>query len=107
MDAIAFSVSGTITLGSTLPAINDDVEIDGGGHSITISGNGVQVMRVNSGKTLTLHNLTIANGHAGPGLQGGGVYSVGTVYVINCTFSDNSGTNRGGGITTLSRHAER
>jgi CSLREA domain-containing protein len=59
-NAITFSVSGTITLGSTLPAINDDVTIDGGGQSITVSGNNsVRVMFVNNGKTLTLHNLTL------------------------------------------------
>ncbi|HEV8619276.1 MAG TPA: CSLREA domain-containing protein, partial [Candidatus Udaeobacter sp.] len=75
-NAITFSVSGTITLGSTLPAINDDLTIDGGGQSITISGNNsVRVMQVNSGKTLTLHNLTIANGLSPGG--GGGIFNAG------------------------------
>ncbi|MEZ0395827.1 MAG: sortase [Anaerolineales bacterium] len=96
-DIITFSVSGTITLGSTLPAIVSGagmLTIDGGGN-ITISGNNsVQVMRVNSGANLTLQNLTIANGSA---TLGGGIYNVGTLTVTNATFSGNS-ADYGGGI---------
>ena len=97
-NGIAFSVSGTITLGSTLPAINDDVTIDGGAQSITVSGNNsVQVMAVNSGKTLTLHNLTIANGFS-PIVAGGIDNQNGTLNVTNSTFSGNSTDGFGGGI---------
>lgn len=40
-DSIAFASSGTIVLGSTLPAISDaaGLTIDGAGQSITVSGN--------------------------------------------------------------------
>jgi CSLREA domain-containing protein len=98
-NAITFSISGTITLGSTLPAITDDVTIDGGAQSITVSGNNsVRVMIVNSGKTLTLLKLTIANGLS-TGAAGGGIYDDGgTVNVINSTFSGNSASGDGGGI---------
>src|SRR4051794_31159673 len=59
-DTITFSVSGTIVLASTLPAINDDLTIDGTGQSVTVSGNNaVQVIAVNGGKTLNLNALTI------------------------------------------------
>jgi hypothetical protein len=37
-DTINFSVSGTITLGSALPAIAINLTIDGSGQSITIDG---------------------------------------------------------------------
>src|SRR5262245_11943668 len=89
-DAITFSVSGTIVLSSVLPNINDDLTIDGGAQSITVSGgNSVRVMFVNGGKTLTLHNLTVADGSAGT--SGGGLFnSGGTVNVTNSTFSGNS-----------------
>src|SRR5262245_16073021 len=85
-DTITFSVSGTITLGSTLPSIADDVTIDGSGQSITISGNyAVPVMLVNGVATLNLQNLTIANGK---GDQGGGIINFGgTLNVTNSTFS--------------------
>src|SRR5262245_9602119 len=38
-DTISFSVSGTITLGSALPALDDNLTIDGTGQTITVSGN--------------------------------------------------------------------
>src|SRR2546421_11803789 len=61
---IVFVIDATITLGSTLPAITaPDVTIDSNGFAVSVSGNNsVQVMRVNSGVTLTLMSLTIANG---------------------------------------------
>jgi CSLREA domain-containing protein len=102
-DTITFSVSGTITLGSTLPNIVNAatagaLTIDGGG-DITISGNNsVRVMYVHSGANLTLQNLTIANGNSGT--YGGGIENYGTLTVINATFSNNNGTgfSSGGGI---------
>ena len=66
-DTINFSVSGTITLGlgGTLPAIVNTLTIDGSGETITIDGAGVyQVLFVNSGATLNLNQLTIADGNA-------------------------------------------
>jgi CSLREA domain-containing protein len=124
-DTITFSVSGTITLGSTLPTILPvgALTIDGGG-TITISGNNsVRVMYVPAGANLTLQNLTIANGSASGGLgggiwneggtltvtnstfsnnsaaNGGGIFNAGTLIVTDSTFSGNSATSDGGGIT--------
>jgi len=101
-DTITFSVSGTITLGSTLPAITDadGLTIAGpGAASLTISGNNlVQVMEVNSGATLNLQDLTVANGSAD---NGGGIINGGTLTITNSTFSGNSAGN-GGGIFQIS-----
>jgi hypothetical protein len=95
-DAIRFSVTGTISLASTLPQITDKrltitgptspgITIDGG----TEDGHvGVQVMQVASGATLDLRNLTIAHGFAIP--KGGGIINEGTLLVVNCTFTGNS-----------------
>jgi CSLREA domain-containing protein len=100
-DTITFAsgLSGaTITLGSTLPAISDELTVDGSSLAspITISGNNsVEVLSVNSGKILTIHTLTIANGKAS---NGGGIYNGGTLTVTNTTFSNNSASNSGGGI---------
>lgn len=89
----------TITLGSILPAIDDEMTIDGTGKSITISGNNsVRVMEVNTGKTLSVNGLRIVNGSA---YLGGGIANHnGTVNVTNSTFSGNSTTasGYGGGI---------
>src|SRR5205814_2168513 len=97
-NTITFSVSGTITLGSTLPAINTTMTIDGSGQTITISGNNfAQVMVVDSGNTLTLLNLVIANGRITGG-NGGGINNGGTLNVTNSTFSGNNAKTCTGGI---------
>lgn len=77
-DIITFSLGGTITLGSTLPAVTaagGALTIDGLGQAITISGNNaVRVMEVNGGASLTLQNLTVVNGFSsgsGGGRRGG------------------------------------
>jgi CSLREA domain-containing protein len=62
-DTIIFSVSGTITLGSTLPAIENTLTLDGSGQTITVDGAGLcQVLLVNNGATLNLNNLTSFKG---------------------------------------------
>lgn len=90
-DTINFGVSGTITLASRLPDIDDDVTIDGKGKSITVCGNNaVQVLFVSAGKTLKLAEVTIANGHCASPCSGGAILNVGTLKVSSSTFSGNS-----------------
>src|SRR5271169_1218816 len=74
-DTIVFAVSGTIMLGSSLPAIINtspgSLTIDGSGQTITLDGASTyQIFSVNSGATLTLEFLTLADGFA-TGLGGG------------------------------------
>jgi hypothetical protein len=100
-DTISFSVSGTITLASTLPTITDaaGLTIDGAGQTLTISGNNaVRVMQVAVNASLTVKNLTIANG-AVAGDLGGGIGNSGTTTIVNSTLSGNSAPSGfGGGI---------
>lgn len=115
-DTITFSVGGTIVLGSSLPNILDastagELVIDGTGQNITVSGNNaVRVMYVNGSATLTLQNVTIANGSASPNNiphNGGGVFveSSARLTVTNSTFSGNTGQFAGGvandGVVTV------
>jgi LPXTG-site transpeptidase (sortase) family protein len=99
-DTITFasSLSGdTITLASTL-TIDKNLTIDGSSLAtpITISGNdAVLVMTINSGKSLTLDTLIIANGNGN--VYGGGIHNDGTLTVTNTTFSDNITTGSGAG----------
>ena len=95
---IAFSVSGTITLGSTLPAITGNVSINGSDENITIDGaNSFQVMSVNSGASLNLSNLTIADGNSST--DGGAIGNSGLLAISNCTLSNNTApTGEGGAI---------
>jgi hypothetical protein len=90
-DTITFNLSGTITLASTLPAIVDELTIDGAGQAITISGdNTVRVIVVNPDTTLNLNGLTIANGLCS-NCAGGGLFNDrGSVNVNHSTFSGNS-----------------
>jgi CSLREA domain-containing protein len=103
-DTITFSVNGTITLGSTLPAITDaaGLTMDGAGQTVTISGNNLhRVLFIGGSASLDLHNLTIANGNiTSSSDHGGGILNEGTLTITNSTFSGNSASNSnsGGGI---------
>ncbi len=100
-DTITFSVSGTITLASPLPSIADTagLTIDGTGRVVTVSGNNAwRVMLVPVNASLTLINLTIANGNAieAPNIFGGGVLNEGTLTVTDCSFIGNTALDGGG-----------
>ena len=83
---VTFSCSGTIALSAEI-TIAADTTLDGSGQSVTLSGNNsVRVFTVSSGVTLTLNELTVANGSAS---YGGGIYNDGTVHVNNSTLSGN------------------
>lgn len=102
-DTINFSVSGAITLGSTLPAIANtspgSLTIDGSGQTITVDGaNSFQILTVNSGATLHLKFLTLFHGASD---VGGAILNNGTLTVANGTFSDNQAVG-GGAIENVS-----
>lgn len=67
-DTITFSVTGTITLTSALPAITTNMAIDGpGAANLTISGNNLyRPFFIDSG-TVVIQDLTVANGRAAGG----------------------------------------
>ncbi len=98
LDTITITATGTIVLGSMLPAITDTLAIDGPGASLlTISGsNAVRVMQVDSGVNVDLSNVSIANGNEAS--YGGGIYNAGKLTLTYTTFYSNTATNSGGGI---------
>ena len=82
---VTFACSGTIRLENTV-FIGADTVLDGSGQQVTISGgNSVEVFYINPYATLTLENLTIADGW---GTNGGGIYNdyEGTLNATNCHF---------------------
>jgi hypothetical protein len=107
---VTFTCSGTITLTSTL-TIAANTTIDGTGQTVTISGNkAVRVFQVNSGVTLNLKRLTVANGYVDlydPNPRGAGVMnSGGTLIIDNSTISGNytlygAGVYSAGGSVTV------
>jgi predicted outer membrane repeat protein len=94
-DTITFSVSGTISLSSTLVLFAQntgeppELTIDGTGQNITISGrNAIRVIQTFANNNVTLRHLTIANGLAGANTYGGGFLG-GALTVIDSTFIHN------------------
>ena len=95
-DMIHFApgLSGTIALTASLPAIIDDVTIDGSGHALTIDGAGTyQVLSVTVSTHVSLNALTIADGlgsNCGGLTCGGGIHNSGTLTVTNSAFVNNT-----------------
>jgi fibronectin-binding autotransporter adhesin len=108
---VTFAASGTIELADTL-VITNGTTIDADGYSVTISGSDtVRVLTVNNASTLTLLNLSIANGLAagsngppvtagGEGRGGGVLLGDGTLIASNCQFLANVARGGNGGSTT-------
>lgn len=93
-DEITFSVAGTISLGSNLPAITSDLSIDGAG-KVTVDGVGLyQPFNISSG-TVRLNGLTISGGSAP--IEGGGVANAATLTITSSTLRGNV-ASVGGGI---------
>ena len=126
-DVITFSVAGTITLASGLPAITSDVTIDGAA-AITVNGAtsfrpftitggtvGLSGLAIVNGRstaddgggikvnaaTLTVSNSTISGNAAAAGFRGGGIWQFGgTLLVTGSTISGNAAPG-GAGITSI------
>jgi CSLREA domain-containing protein len=86
--------------------ITDSVTINGAGAGTTTiqagtdATNGIdRVLQVLSGPTVSISDVTIANGKCS-GSDGGGIYNAGTLAMTNSTFSGNrtEWPHRGGGI---------
>jgi CSLREA domain-containing protein len=109
VDIITFAANYTITLTSELPSVTTNITITGNGAANTIIQNGVapqtgilRVLNIANTGTLTLQNLTVANGGCGgscsvDGLSGGGILNQGTLNITNSTISGHR-ANGGGGI---------
>ena len=99
-DTITFVNNGTIVLGSTLTISDlDSLTIDGLNKNISLSGNySVRLIQLNSSASLTLKNLTIANGFVTT--NGGGISTLSgsNLAVFNSTFTGNTASGNGGAI---------
>ncbi len=85
---VTFSNDTTFTLSSTIQVATDTV-VDANGHRVTLSGgNQVRLFYVPTNVTLTLLNLTIANGYSS---NGAGIFNDGgTLNLLGITFQSNS-----------------
>jgi parallel beta-helix repeat protein len=101
--AVTFACDGTIIVPEIVIAV--DTSLDATGHDVTLSGNNLnRVVYVNSGVSLSITGLTVADGYVTPG-DGGGLYNNGgTVDIVNSVFNGNAVPDsdsiyyRGGGV---------
>ena len=100
-DTIAFNpgLAGSVILVTPTYYIDKDVTIKGlGQDALTLSGMGAtRVVKVESGASVTIKDITIADGMAS---WGGGIYNTGTLTLTNCTVRDSASApgGPGGGI---------
>ncbi|MEA2959383.1 MAG: hypothetical protein QOJ58_5244, partial [Alphaproteobacteria bacterium] len=108
-DSITFDPAlngGTITLDTALDAISGNLTITGPGATLLTVGRNpgaatkFRIFTINSGKTVSISGLTIANGTLNPGSDGGGVLNNGTLTLTGCNLYGNSTAlgQSGGGI---------
>jgi len=99
VDAISFSVVGVIQLGSTLPAITQDVIITApGAQVLTIrrrAGADLFGLISHTSGQLLLQGVTLSNGAA---TNGGAINSAGRLFVANIEFTSNTASASGGAI---------
>ncbi|MBN1678737.1 MAG: hypothetical protein JW966_00500 [Anaerolineae bacterium] len=100
-DDIVFSTTGTITLGSPLPAITEDLTITGpGAASLIINGAGLYRPFRITGADVTITGVTIQNGYTTG--NGGAIFNTGggTLTVSDSTFTSNEADFYGGAINS-------
>jgi hypothetical protein len=91
-NTVNFSVTGTITLHSALPSLNNTTgvtDIEGpGADLLTVSGsNAFRVFQIDTGATVAIAGLGIKEGFAD---RGGGIYCAGNLTLTNSTVSGNN-----------------
>src|SRR5579863_8374910 len=99
-DAITvFVLSGQITVGSPLPAIQNTLTIVGPGRTVPINGgaNGFTIFSISASATVVMENLTIENTN-GAVFNGRGILNSGTLSMINCTIQLSLASINGGAI---------
>ncbi len=86
-NAVTFSCDGVIRLSGTLNITKDTV-IEGSGRRVTISGDdAVRVFKVHSNASLTLSDLSVADGLSP---EGGGIYNEGNLTILGVTLTGNN-----------------
>ena len=92
-------LAGPITLARSL-VIEKSLAITGPASGLVIQRRSTdpafRILRIGSGATVSLTNLTIRNGRTA--LPGGGIISFGTLSLTGCTVAGNASAQHGGGI---------
>jgi hypothetical protein len=90
---INFSVTGIINLTSALPALNNNITLNGPGAALLDvhrnSAGTFRIFTVNTGKTVAINGLKMSNGLE---THGGAIDNSGLLTITNCTFTDHVAT---------------
>ena len=96
---ITFNCGGAKTITFTFyKSLDADTTIDGGGVITLSGGNTLGLFQVYANKSLTLQNITLAEGKSGGGMAAGAIENFGTTTLLNSTLRDNVSTSTGGAI---------
>lgn len=91
-----YSYSSPFNEGKGIVISQNNITIDGKGHTIDANGNS-RIFNV-TGTTVTLKNIIFINGYS-EGSSGGAVYGYGdNLRVLNCTFINNTASRWGGAV---------
>jgi predicted outer membrane repeat protein len=103
---ITFSCGPNITLQHGSIAITNSRVTINGGKSIILSGNNQdRIFVVESSATLALYNMTLTHGYQDG--DGGAIYSLGTLIIVSCYFTDNQAlVNASGGAIIAFGHTD-
>ncbi len=100
-DTVIFGMPQTIVLGGTQLKIlnNGSLTINGAGASnLSVSGNSLsRVLEVAAGAVVNLNGLTITDGRVVPNASGAGVLNGGTLFLTDCTVTNNVAVDANGG----------
>ncbi len=96
-DTINFSISGVIPLGSDLPAVTQNIIIDGSGQTIQIDGQNARPIFDFVTAEATVKNLTVENGNATS--EGGAISAAEMLTLTNVIIFNNSAVGNGGGVS--------
>jgi hypothetical protein len=99
-DTITFFVGGRILLTSGQLNVSNSITIAGyGAAHLRIDGGGnSRVFRILSGTTNRFSGITITNGQAPVGLDGGGIHNAGTLTLNSCLITANRAGNGANGV---------
>ncbi len=101
-DTIAFHAD--VTLYATLPEINSNMTINGGGHSLTrhsvdVTSPRFRLLKINSGATVVINNLTMKNGYSPlHRYYGGAIHNAGSLTITDSKLIRNYSIYNGGAI---------
>jgi hypothetical protein len=101
-DTITFAVSGTIVLDSALPAVDDDLTVQGpGAGRLAISGSYLyRIFDISASVAVTITDLALTQGRAPNGEAGGAIRSRGRLHLLRVYLHDNLSVSVGGALSS-------